>query len=104
MLDRHFIEAAECLKVLAHPQRIKIIALLKSGPLTVGEIAEAIETQSHMASEHLRLMQRCLFLSSNREGRKIYYKIAEPYLLELLSCMEKKFTKESNGKHKRSRA
>ena len=104
MQEKQFIAAAECLKVLAHPQRIKIIALLKAGPMTVGEIAEALQTQSHMASEHLRLMQRCEFLSSNREGRNIYYKIAEPHLLELLSCMEKKFIKESNGKHPRARA
>ena len=103
MQGNYYIQAAECLKVLAHPQRIKIIALLRAGPLTVGEIAKELETQSHMASEHLRLMQRCQFLGSTREGRKIYYEIAEPHLLELLACMEKKFGKESNGKYQRPR-
>ena len=32
---------------------------------------------SHMASEHLRLMQRCGFMTSEKDGRKAYYQIAE---------------------------
>ncbi len=42
---------------------------------TVGELAEACEIASHMASEHLRLLQRCGFLSSTKEGRFFYYQV-----------------------------
>lgn len=54
--------AAECLKALAHPHRLRIVQLLRRGRYTVGELADACEIPSHMASEHLRLMQRCGFL------------------------------------------
>lgn len=60
-------QAAECLKTLAHPHRLRIIQMLLQGQYTVGELAEACGIPSHMASEHLRLMQRC---DDQRKGRQ----------------------------------
>lgn len=84
-------QAAECLKVLAHPQRLRIVQMLLRGRYTVGELAEACDTPSHMASEHLRLMQRCGFLAVNKDGRKAYYEIAEPHLSKIMDCIEERF-------------
>lgn len=84
-------QAAECLKTLAHPHRLRIVQMLLQGRYTVGELAEACEIPSHMASEHLRLMQRCGFLTSEREGRKAFYQIAEPHLESILCCIEERF-------------
>ncbi|MCA9043350.1 MAG: helix-turn-helix transcriptional regulator, partial [Planctomycetaceae bacterium] len=55
------------------------------------ELAEACELPAAMASEHLRLMQRCGFLSSDKEGRKVFYQIAEPHLVNILQCIEARF-------------
>ena len=38
--DTSFVQAAECLKSLAHPMRLKLLMLLESNRLTVGELAE----------------------------------------------------------------
>ena len=84
-------QAAECLKTLAHPHRLRIVQMLLRGRYTVGELAEACEIPSHMASEHLRLMQRCGFLTSQKEGRKAYYEVAEPHLKNILKCVEDRF-------------
>jgi DNA-binding transcriptional ArsR family regulator len=84
-------EAAECLKTLAHPHRLRMIQMLLRGRYTVGELAQACGIPSHMASEHLRLMQRCGFLSSEKEGRKAFYQIAEPHLANILACVEARF-------------
>ncbi|UUO08528.1 metalloregulator ArsR/SmtB family transcription factor [Blastopirellula sp. J2-11] len=84
-------EAAECLRILAHPHRLRIVQMLLQGDYTVGELAEACEIPSPMASEHLRLMQRCGFLSSQKEGRKVYYQVAEPHLQDILHCIESRF-------------
>ncbi|MEX0794128.1 MAG: helix-turn-helix domain-containing protein, partial [Pirellulaceae bacterium] len=43
------------------------------------------------ASEHLRLMQRCGFLESNKDGRRVFYQVAEPHLADIMSCIEAKF-------------
>ena len=92
-------QAAECLRALAHPHRLRIVQMLLSGRYTVGELADACEIPSHMASEHLRLMQRCGFLNVAKEGRCAYYTIAEPHLANIMACIEARF-----GAAKASRA
>ena len=62
-------EAAECLRTLAHPHRLRMVQMLLQGRFTVGELAEACGIASHMASEHLRLMQRCGLLTAEKDGR-----------------------------------
>lgn len=84
-------QAAECLKTLAHPHRLRIVQMLLQGRYTVGELAEACEIPSHMASEHLRLMQRCGFLTSEKDGRKAYYQVAEQHLASIMGCIERRF-------------
>jgi ArsR family transcriptional regulator, zinc-responsive transcriptional repressor len=83
--------AAECLKTLAHPHRLRIVQMLLRGRHTVGGLAAACGIPSHMASEHLRLMQRSGFLTSERDGRKAYYSVAEPHLANILACVEARF-------------
>ena len=87
-------EAAECLKILAHPHRLRIVQMLLQGRYTVGELAESCGVPSHMASEHLRLMQRCGFLTSEKEGRKAFYEVAEPHLANIMQCIEVRFDKK----------
>ena len=85
-------QAAECLKTLAHPHRLRIVQMLLQGRYTVGQLAQACGLPSHMASEHLRLMQRCGFLTSEKDGRKTYYRIAQPHLASIMSCIEDRFS------------
>jgi DNA-binding transcriptional ArsR family regulator len=84
-------EAAECLRTLAHPHRLRMVQMLLEGRYTVGELAEACQIPSHMASEHLRLMQRSGFLAAEKEGRRVYYTIAEPHLGSIMKCVEARF-------------
>ncbi len=84
-------EAAECLRTLAHPHRLRMIQMLLQGDFAVGELAEACGLPSAMASEHLRLMQRCGFLTSEKDGRQVFYRVAEPHLKKILGCIEERF-------------
>jgi len=86
-----FAEAAECLKTLAHPVRLRMVQLLLNGRYNVGELAADCEIPDNVGSEHLRLLQRCGFLASDREGRNVYYKIAETHLGQLMACIERRF-------------
>ena len=82
--------AAECLRVLAHPHRLRMIQMMLAGHYVVGELAEACDVPIAMASEHLRLMQRCGFLASVKEGRNVYYSVVDPHLKDLMKCVEKR--------------
>ena len=86
-----FADAAECLRTLAHPVRLRMVQLLLHGRYTVGELASDCEIPDNVASEHLRLMQRCGFFTSEREGRRVYYQVAEPHLENIMDCVESRF-------------
>jgi DNA-binding transcriptional ArsR family regulator len=80
-------EAAECLKILAHPARLRIVDVLMQGDFPVARIAGFCNLPPHQTSEHLRLLRSCGSLSDRREGRSVYYQIADPRLPGLLRCI-----------------
>jgi DNA-binding transcriptional ArsR family regulator len=88
-----FAQAAECLRTLAHPVRLRMVQLLLHGRYTVGELAADCGVPDNVASEHLRLMQRCGFFTSERDGRRVYYQVAEPHLQDIMNCVENRFLK-----------
>ena len=84
--------AAECLRILAHPHRLMIVQSLLSGEqFTVGELAEKCGITQPQTSDHLRLMQRCGFLKSERDGRSVYYQVTEPHLENIMDCIHSRF-------------
>ena len=85
--------AAECLRTLAHPQRMRMVEILLGGECTVGELAEACGIQSHMASEHLRRMKDRGLLASRREGRRTYFRVADEGLRGIMGCVQRRFGK-----------
>ena len=50
-------KAAEVLKALGHPIRIRIIALLCEGECTVGAMAEALGATQPVVSQQLRILR-----------------------------------------------
>ncbi|MGV6815498.1 MAG: ArsR/SmtB family transcription factor [Phycisphaerales bacterium] len=84
-------EAAECLRTIAHPHRLRMIQLMLQDRYTVGELAESCGIPSAAASGHLRILKDRGFLEQDRYGRTVYYRIVEPQLSSILSCVENRF-------------
>lgn len=84
-------EAAECLRTIAHPHRLRMIQLLLQDRYTVGELAASCGIPSAAASGHLRILKDRGFLEQDRDGRTVYYRIVEPQLSSILSCVEHRF-------------
>jgi len=92
LIDLEALEqAAECLRTLAHAHRLRMVEMLLREEHTVGQLAEACGIQSHMASDHLRRMKDRGLLASRRDGRRIYYCIAEAGLAGIMGCVENRF-------------
>ena len=94
LTDTALERAAECLKVLAHPQRLRMAELLLKDRYTVGELAAECGLQSAVASGHLRLLQRCGLLAPERDGKNVYYRSADPCLKKILACIRERFGTE----------
>ena len=84
-------QAVECLKAMAHPMRLQILQLLCHSRYTVGELAAACEIVGPVASQHLRLLERSGLLVGKREGKFVYYQLAEPHIATLLTLIEAHF-------------
>ena len=91
-------EAGECLRVLSHPHRLKVIHLLLEKDYSVGEIAEACGLLKNVASEHLILMKNKGFIKPHKRGRKVYYSIKDPSLISIIACVKKRFSKLNKEK------
>lgn len=82
-------EAAECLKVMAHPVRLRIVDILMQGERPVHEIAALCDLPAHQTCEHLRLLKGQGLLDSRRRGREVFYRLVHPRLPALLTCIRK---------------
>jgi DNA-binding transcriptional ArsR family regulator len=80
-------EAAECLKALGHPSRLRMVEILMQGDFAVHEIARLCQLPPHQACEHLRMLKGHGLLGSNRRGRSVYYQIVDPRLPRLVQCI-----------------
>ena len=85
--DEVLEEAAECLKVMGHPVRLKMVNILMQEELAVHEIAELCQATPSQTCEHLRLLKGLGLLSSERRGRTVYYRILSPRLPKLIECI-----------------
>ena len=72
------------LKALADPTRREILSLLKTGPLTAGEIAEHFPVSGAAVSRHLSVLKEADLVRDQREGKFIYYALNASVLEEIL--------------------
>jgi len=71
----------QALQALAEPNRLRIVELLRGGPLTVGEIAERLNMRQPQTSKHLKVLSDSGLVTVRAEGNKrIYGLSAEPFL------------------------
>lgn len=70
-------EQADFCAILGNVHRIQIVWILGNRELTVSEISEEINSSMQNTSQHLRLMKDKGVLLSRRDGREIYYRIAD---------------------------
>src|SRR5438046_3986579 len=63
------------LRALADPTRLRIIALLEKGDLSVNELQEITRMGQSRISTHLGLLQDAGLLQSRREGKRTFYKL-----------------------------
>ena len=80
---------AEVLKALAHPLRIRIVALLcQEGECHVNAIAERLGVKQAVLSQQLRILRMRKLVDVVRKNGFARYRIAEPQLRTLVRCME----------------
>lgn len=80
--------AAEKLKMLAHPQRLRIIEILeREQEAPVYALIEETGFPQAVVSQHLNQMRRIGLLTARRQGKEMWYSITDPRALSILNCI-----------------
>jgi DNA-binding transcriptional ArsR family regulator len=81
--------AAETIKLLGHPERLKIVEVLEAGESTVSDIQAALDLPQAIVSQHLAKLRGLGIVSAQREGIHVYYRVMEPKVRHILECIRK---------------
>lgn len=79
--------AAELLKTLGNPQRLRILCLLVEGEHSVGEINAHVPLSQSALSQHLAVLRDQALVETRREAQTIYYTLAEGPARALLGTL-----------------
>jgi DNA-binding transcriptional ArsR family regulator len=71
---------ADQLKALSEPIRLRIIDVLRHGAMTVGDIAEFLETELVTVSHHLKILKHAELVEVKRDGRFMVYSLRHDLL------------------------
>ena len=69
---------------LDDPHRVLILELLLGGEMSVSELVEAIGSPQGRVSTHLGCLRWCGYVTARREGRRVYYRLADDRVRALL--------------------
>ena len=72
---------AEMCKVFSNPIRLEILHLLRYDELSVTELIEKSKLSQANISQHLAIMKAKGVVISRREGKNMYYKLANPKMV-----------------------
>jgi DNA-binding transcriptional ArsR family regulator len=80
-------DATLLLRTLAHEDRLLLLCQLSQRELCVGEMEDQLGIRQPTLSQQLGVLRREGLVETRREGRNIYYRVADPKALTLLRTL-----------------
>jgi len=88
--DHTLSDAAEMLKVLGDPTRLKIVrALMLESPLCVCDLAALAGVSQSAVSHQLRLLRSSRLVRAARDGKLVYYRIDDEHVADIVDPLLK---------------
>jgi DNA-binding transcriptional ArsR family regulator len=79
--------AAELLKVLSHPTRLRLANHLMNGEASVAEMERVLDVRQPSLSQHLGELRVAGMASTRREHKLVFYTLTDPRAIGLLSSL-----------------
>ena len=77
---------AEFFKVLSNPVRIQILDSLRSGELSVNDIAHWLEVEPSSISQQLAILRRHNLVTTRRQGNYVFYDLRDTAIFDVLDA------------------
>lgn len=85
---------SELFQVLADETRTKILYLLARDELCVCDLAEVLELSLPTISHHLRLLKTMRLVKYRRDGKNVYYSLADEHVLRLIEVAQEHYEED----------
>ena len=77
--------AAAIFRALGDPQRLRLLIMLEASSCCVSELAEALAEPLPAISQRLRVLKSERIVRSRREGKHVYYSLADGHISRLVT-------------------
>jgi ArsR family transcriptional regulator len=81
-----FDGAADVLRALSHPVRLRIVHLLRDGELCVKRLEELLGVSQPSVSQHLTRLKYAGLIDSERRGHLVCYRLSDPVATRVLEA------------------
>jgi DNA-binding transcriptional ArsR family regulator len=77
-------QVAETMQALSTPSRVLILARLREGACSVGDLAQAVGMEQSAVSHQLRILRHLKLVIGERSGRRVHYALHDSHVGVLL--------------------
>lgn len=85
------MQASQLLKSLSHPDRLLLLCQLTQGEYCVSELEGLVGVGQPSLSQQLGILRKDELVTTRREGKQIYYRIASEDALAVLNLLYQRF-------------
>jgi len=83
--------AAQSIKAIAHPLRLKILCVLSEQEMIVQDIVAHVGTSQSNISQHLAILRDKGVLLARKDANRVFYRIGDSRTLKLIGLMRDVF-------------
>lgn len=83
--------AAELLKAMANPQRLRVLCLLIEREMSVGEINALVPLSQSALSQHLAVLREKGLVNTRREAQAVFYSVADGTVHDVIEALHRNF-------------
>ena len=80
-------QAVAALKLLANEDRLLLLCQLSQGEMCVSELEAQLDIHQPTLSQQLGVLRSEAVVSTRRQGKNIFYSVADPALLDILAVL-----------------
>ncbi|VVE19769.1 ArsR/SmtB family transcription factor [Pandoraea anhela] len=84
-------QASTLLRALANEDRLLILCQLTQGELSVGALEAQLDIRQPTLSQQLAVLRSEALVTTRRDGKRIYYAVADGAVLAVLACLYDQF-------------
>ena len=85
--EEELYDLADLFKVFADSTRIRILFVLFESEVCVCDLAKVLNMTQSAVSHQLRILKQSKLVKSRREGKSIFYSLADDHVIKLLDVV-----------------